>query len=306
MRKVLNDISLNEEFVKQGFVQTSFLSAEEVEELKQHFFETLPLSGGQITAAETEIKTLNEITYDFTFIDKNPDYKKQVFDMITQKFKKRMDELLYNYKPIIANFIRKKTDKGEVPLHQNWAFADEHKCYTVSIWCPLVDSTVANGTLQVVPRSHKRFGEVRGPLIPWELENIKDIIIKDYLIPLETKAGDCVILDDSIIHYSAPNLTNDLRLAIQLICIPNEEPSLHFYGKGSTIDVLEVDKEFYFQFNPWKKPEGYKKISEIQHQPKPLNEKEFVKRLNGPTFENNSFSNNKYDFLSTFKKIFKW
>jgi ectoine hydroxylase-related dioxygenase (phytanoyl-CoA dioxygenase family) len=96
--------------------------------------------------------------------------RKLVFDIITKFFEPHMARLLDNYKPIIANYIRKQAATGEVPLHQNWAFADEKKCYTVSIWCPLVDSTSSEwNTLQVVPGSHKRFGEIRGPLVPWEL-----------------------------------------------------------------------------------------------------------------------------------------
>lgn len=303
MRKVLNDIALNKEFVKNGFIRTSFLSTEEVDELKKLFFDTLPLSGGQITAAETEIKTINEITYDFTFIDKNPDYKKKVFDIITNKFKKRMDELLCDYKPIIANYIRKKTNSGEVPLHQNWAFADEEKCYTVSIWCPLVDSTVDNGTLQVVPGSHKRFGKIRGPKVPWELDSIKKDIIENYLVPLETKAGDCVILDDSIVHYSAINKTNDLRLAIQLICIPSEYPSIHYHfnSNKNTVEILEVDVNFYMEFNPWKDPGDNKILGELAYDYEMINCEQFEKRLNGPSYDN---QNNKIGLLNKFKKFF--
>ena len=200
MRKVMRDDILEEQFQRDGYVKIPFISAEEVAALKQKFFDTLPNSGGQITAGETGVSGGNAITYDFTFIDKNVEYKREVFKIITEYFKPHVEKWLADYKPIIANYIRKKTDNGEVPLHENWAFADEHKCCTVSIWCPLVDSTVSNGTLQVVPGSHKRFGEVRGPMIPWELEGIKDDIIKNYLVPLESKAGDAVILDDSIVH----------------------------------------------------------------------------------------------------------
>jgi ectoine hydroxylase-related dioxygenase (phytanoyl-CoA dioxygenase family) len=85
-----------------------------------------------------------------------------VFDIIVKQFEQEYNNVLADYKPIIANFIRKKTDGGEVPLHQNWAFVEETKYTSVSIWCPLVDSTVENGTLQVVPGSHKRFGLQRG------------------------------------------------------------------------------------------------------------------------------------------------
>jgi len=289
MRKVLNDDALNAQFVRDGYVRVPFITPDEVAELKQLFFDTLPNSGGQITTEETGVENSRLVTYDFTFIDKNPQYKQQVFDIITARFKARMDALLADYRPIIANYIRKMSDNGEVPLHENWAFADERKCFTVSIWCPLVDSTIENGTLQVVPGSHKRFGEVRGPMIPWELDNIKREIIDKHLVQLETKAGDCVILDDSIVHYSAINRTEGLRLAIQLICIPSEMPSIHYHMDSANnpgmVDMLEVDVDFYMQFNPWKKPEGAKKLRSMPHTTRFIDEAEFIQRLKGPRFD---------------------
>lgn len=283
MRNVFNDPVLEEEFQREGYVRLPFLSPSEVEELKQLFFDGLNESGGQIRPEDTGLDANFEINYDFTFIDKNPEYKRKVFNQISSRFKPYMDRILANYKPIIANFIRKKLETGEVPLHQNWSFADERKCCTVSIWCPLVDSTVENGTLQVVPGSHKRFGEVRGPMIPWELEGIKSDIIDKYLVPLETKAGDCVILDDSIVHYSAINHTNELRLTIQLICIPAEFPSQHQHMDPTIdphkVEVLEVEQDFYMEFNPWKKPEKRKIAKTFQFKPFHLTEKEFKDRL---------------------------
>ncbi len=290
MRPVLNNLELEAEFQREGFVVVDFISKEDVAILKQKFFDTLPSSGGQITAPETGFDMPDEITYDFTFIDKNPEYKKLVFGIITEMFNAKMNELLNNYKPIIANYIRKTTEKGgEVPLHQNWSFADEKKCCTVSIWCPLVDATIANGTLQVVPGSHKRFGEIRGPMVPWELENIKAPIINKYMKPIEIPVGKAVILDDSIVHYSAPNKTKDLRLAIQLICIPEELPSWHYYKNPSAndgkVDILEVDKEFYFQFNPWQFPTNVKSIGKVDYRHKDLDEDSFASRLYGKRFD---------------------
>ena len=302
----MNNDELEAKFQKDGYVCVPFISPKEVAELKQKFFDTLPDSGGQITADETGVENSRLVTYDFTFIDKNPEYKRQVFDIITAFFKPHMDRLLHNYKPVIANYIRKQSDTGEVPLHQNWAFADERKCCTVSIWCPLVDSTIENGTLQVVPGSHKRFGEVRGPMIPWELDNIKREIIDNHLIPLETKAGDCVILDDSIVHYSALNKTNDLRLAIQLICIPAEFPSIHYHMDPSVsmdkVDVLEVDVDFYMQFNPWKKPGNVKRIATINHNQPFITEEEFKQRMKAPRFDEPVTENK--GFIARLKEVF--
>lgn len=289
MRKVLNDDSLEKEFQKKGYVTVPFISPKDVDLLKQKFFETLKNSGGQITSEETGIQNSRLVTYDFTFIDKNPEHKKEVFATITSFFEKKMNELLVDYRPIIANYIRKLPQQGEVPLHENWAFADEKKCSTVSIWCPLVDSNTQNGTLQVVPGSHKRFGEIRGPMIPWELDNIKSAIIEKYLKPIETKAGDCVILDDSIVHYSAPNKTNDLRLAIQLICVPSEIPSIHYHldmqNHPNQVQVLQVEDEFYMFFNPWKKPDKAQCIQTLPYETKMLTEQEFLAKLNQSRFD---------------------
>jgi ectoine hydroxylase-related dioxygenase (phytanoyl-CoA dioxygenase family) len=191
-----------------------------------------------------------------------------------------------------------------VPLHQNWAFADERKVCTVSIWCPLVDSFEENGTLQVVPGSHKRFGEVRGPMIPSELDDIKKEIISDYLVPLNLKAGNAVVLDDSIIHYSAINKTNDLRLAIQLILIPGEVPSIHYHmnpaESAEEVNVLEVDRDFYMQFNPWKQPEGAKVVKQFKHQSRRIDIAEFKARMKGPRIDEPKQKN----FVEKLKAVF--
>ncbi len=283
MRKVLLDDSLNEQFEKNGYVIIPFLDDQEVVELKQLYFDTLPNSGGIIQSDDIGAK--ESISYDFTFIDKNIDYKRQVFEIITQRFQAHVATYLDHYKPIIANFIRKKPNNGEVPLHQNWAFVDETKKTSVSIWCPLVDSNEQNGTLQVVPGSHKRFGEFRGPMVEWELNGIKEDIIKKYLVPMNIKAGQAVILDDSIVHYSALNITNDLRLAIQLILIPSEEKSIHYHldpeVNPNKIEMLEVDDDFYMQFNPWKKIQNKKILKQIPFKPYHLSLQTFDKRLFG-------------------------
>lgn len=290
MRRTLKDPVLEAEFQREGYVTVPFLNQEEVEALKQYYFDTLSESKGHLGPEDENYKANAEITYDFTFIDKNTAYKRAVFAKITEAFAQRVEEYLNDYRPIIANFIRKQKDGGEVPLHQNWAFADEHICTTVSIWCPLVDSGRENGTLEMVPGSHKRYGEVRGPMIRSELEDIKDEIIANCLVPMEVKAGTAVILDDSIVHYSSPNNTDGLRLTIQLILMPREEQSIHYHmdlAKDRTrVEVLEVDHDFYMDFNPWKKPsEDIKRQRSFTYHPFSLSFEDFKKGLYGPRFD---------------------
>lgn len=276
------------QFDADGFVRIpGFLSSQEVEDLKAAFFELLPESGGALTSDESDFKSKSEITYDFTFIDRNWEYKQRVFDVITAAFEQHYEPILADYTPIIANFIRKEHDGGEVPLHQNWAFVDEVTHTSVSIWVPLVDSSRANGTLEIAPGSHKRFGQYRGPLVPWECEHIKEDIIRDYLVPMYAKAGDAVILDDSVIHYSNINRTEGLRLTIQLILIPKGQPSIHYHLDRSespdVVRILEVDREFYMKFHPWKKPEG-KLVGHKKVNLRFIDRAEWDARLAGPEF----------------------
>jgi hypothetical protein len=297
MRNVFKDPKTEREFQKNGYVILPFLNDDEVTSLKNSYFNTLNESGG-IHAGE---KSDDEISYDLTFINKNVKYKKNVFKMITDVFDKNYKNVLDNYKPIIANYIRKKENGGEVPMHQNWAFANEMKCSTVTIWCPLTDSTKANGTFQLVPGSHKRFGKTRGPMIPSELLKIEKEIIGNYMIPIEINAGQMLILDDSIVHYSAPNTTDGLRLAIQLILIPKEENSIHYYydreKDNGLVEVLDVDHEFYMSFNPWKKvDDSLNRFSFIKHNTEFLTIKEFDKKLKARRF----------DKLTTFQKVLNY
>ena len=286
---VLRDTLLQEEFEKKGYVQVAFLNEEQVEYLKNMFFETLAESGGYKTSDDADFKTESEITYDFTFIDKNPDYKRKVFKIITEVFKQKADEYLNDYTPIIANYIRKKENGGEVPLHQNWAFVEEEKFTSVSIWVPLVDSNEENGTLQMVDNSHKKFGKIRGPLIPWELDGIKNEIISNHLTPMNVKAGTGVILDDSIVHYSNINTTSGLRLTIQLILIPSCTHPVHYHfdrSKGTeTVQVFETNQDFYMGFHPWLQPQGMRQIKTEAYKPKKVSYEEFVKGLKGKRFD---------------------
>jgi ectoine hydroxylase-related dioxygenase (phytanoyl-CoA dioxygenase family) len=288
VQAVFRDIETQRQFDLDGYVHLQhFLSTEEVEALKAAYFELLPESGGAMSGDETDFKNENAITYDFTFIDRNWEYKQKVFDRIFAAFEAHFEPILADYTPIIANFIRKEADGGEVPLHQNWAFVDEMKYTSVSIWVPLVDSNRDNGTLEITPGSHKRFGRFRGPMVPWELDHIKEDIIRDFMVPMNATAGDAVILDDSVIHYSNINTTQGLRLTIQLILVPKNTTSIHYHlDRGVSTDevrVLEVDRDFYMKFHPWKRPEG-KEVGKRNVKLRYIDRAEFEARLHGPEF----------------------
>lgn len=293
MRKVFKDEALQREFDEKGYVKIKFLEPDQVQALIDKFFELEPMSKGNVENSEADFDIEGEITYDFTFINRNKDYKRTVMKEINKVFLPVADKFMDDYRPIIANYIRKRKDTGEVPLHQNWAFVDEEKYTSISIWCPLVDSEVDNGTLQFVDGSHKRFGKLRGPLIPWECEDMKETIISDYLTTFPTRAGEAVILDDSVIHYSNVNKTEGLRLAIQLIMVPSESPTIHYHmdlnANDGVIHEIEVDDDFFMEFHPWLKPGDYKERAKYQFEARSHNRPSFDEVLRGPKFDEPGF-----------------
>ena len=287
--RVFNDAIIESNFNRDGFVKLPFLSREEVEALKNYYYNSLEKSGGQKQSENLDFNVNKKMGYDFTFIDEHSDYKKNVFRIISEVFEKKTDSILNQYRPIIANFIRKEFEAGEVPMHQNWAFVDEEKYTSVSVWVPLIDSHENNGTLQLVRGSHKRFGKIRGPMIPWELKELKSEILSRHMTPMIVQVGDCVILDDSIVHYSAPNHSNDKRLAIQLILVPKAADTVHYHfdktQNPNEVEMYETSQPFYMEFHPWLKPKELKLLAKLPYHEKTFSYSEFLIGMAGERFD---------------------
>ena len=89
----------------------------------------------------------------------------------------------------------------------------------LSVWIPLDDVSAANGTLQVLPGSHRESfeviesagedsnGEFRARIDP-------DAIPADEVVTCEIPAGSVVVFSDALLHASTPNDSGQDRYAI--------------------------------------------------------------------------------------------
>ncbi len=245
MRRVFIDDAKEKEFQEKGYAVVPFLSKEEVRMMYDYYL--------------TENKLMNNYdpTYaEFSVLNAELENRRKIFDKITGLFLPKLDKILDNNKPIIANYVCKEPAKGMVPVHQNWAVVDEMKYTSVSVWCPLVDVTEENGTLAFVDGSHKFFRGPRGSYANRNFKDVDQLIIDNYLTYLPIKAGEAIILDDSVIHYSSINKSNSIRLAIQLIMIPAEAQGYHYTFReenGKMIaDLYAVDESYYLGMVNWK------------------------------------------------------
>jgi hypothetical protein len=252
-----------------GYTILNFLDDEKFKSLVQLY----EIIKGNETTAGT-----NKNTYELSFFEKNVQSKKDKFNAMYNFLKPVIDEVLNDYIPIMVNLFNKEKGLGEVPIHQNWTFVDEDIYTSVSLWIPLQDVNRENGTLEIVPGSQKVVCKYRGPSIPWVFDELNDLLKKKYMVPIEIKRGQAVILDDSVIHYSGLNNIDIPRRAIQVILKPRESQLIHCYQNDKNlIEILDVEDDYFFDFNMWEKPkEGLrKKIKEI-YLPK-LNEDQLTK-----------------------------
>ena len=125
---------------------------------------------------------------------------------------------------------------GEVPWHQDSGYFLAH-CDTdliVTCWLPLVDATVENGCLHVLPRVHKsgirrHYTGGHGGFLEIVEE---DMGASAEPVPVEMKAGDVLFLTNLTPHASFENSTDVVRWSLDLRyqspAVPNnigEEPA---------------------------------------------------------------------------------
>jgi hypothetical protein len=269
MRVTLLDEQLEQQFQRDGFVTINLLDQNQLEGLK-NLIEDL---NSHHRDASTEEKS----SYKLSFFNDDLAFKKKVFASLSNFFQPLVDQYLKAYKPLIINIFDKEPGKGEVPVHQNWTFVDEDQYTSVSVWIPLVNVSRKNGTLEVVPGTHKALCKYRSPSLPWVFDELNDVLKEKYLQPFEIHAGQAAIIDDGILHWSSENKSNTVRTAVQLIMAPAEATTIHLVKPSDQHETLiyRVDPEFFMKYNMKDIPSGYEVIGKKPIHLSKLNERAF-------------------------------
>lgn len=242
----LLDPDLEMQLDERGWVVVPLLDQEEVAELRGWY---LVNSEGNRHIPDG---AYNDEYAEFSVIHTDPAFREAAFRHIVRVVCPKADALLQGFEPLVANFVNKPAHTGVVPTHQNWSVVDERRFRSLSVWVALVDCNRHNGTLELLARSHRNLRQPRGM---WAYEAFAGLAgdVVDQLECVEVKAGEAIILDDAVVHYSRPNVTGHDRLAIQLIMVPAAAQALFFQcvssdEQGMDVDVLEVSERFFWDF----------------------------------------------------------
>lgn len=196
IKSVFKDEKLQQTFEENGYVIIDFYTSEEVAFLLNLYEKLHP---------EDE-----KGFYPSTF-SKDKKYRQTADEEIRKIGNRSIEKYLDNIKVVCGSFIVKSPGEDSVmDVHQDMTLVDESEFTGINIWSPLIDLTSGNGLLYALPGSHRFFPTYRGASVPTIYKDVYSEV-KKYSTPLYLKAGQAVVFDQSILHWSKPNLSLKVR-----------------------------------------------------------------------------------------------
>lgn len=283
MLPIFKDLTLQGIFEQNGFVKlsTPLLNDFDVKELK-HLYENIGFY---------DRNTYNPNIKREKF---KPEQLKTIRDKTNEIALPELDNFLYNYKSIFAEFLSKDPNpKSIIPAHQDWTFVDYNNDYcTISCVIALTDISFKNGALGFTKGSHT-IDEINCPPSPSPIAPLPliDFIPEVFtrLEFVEMKAGEALFFDNRTFHGSLPNCSESNRLYVRLNLVHKSADIFHYYlkpdGEKSTILKYEIDEDFFLNYTNEvlvelyennKTIPGYKLIDEFPYRYSKYNSNELI------------------------------
>lgn len=270
MEPIFKDIALQKQFDEEGYVIIPFLSDEDISALTELFYKFHTETKDNYFEASTYLNSTAE--------------KIKIRDTLNPFFQRHLENVFQQFTYIGSAFLYKTPgNESDVPPHQDWTIVDETASVAINIWTPLTDTSEENGTLYVIPKSQSnKLFSLRAPTIPFYYQKYINSVVK-CCIPTNAKAGEAVILNQSLIHYSSPNKTNKIRLAITTGIKTKSAPMLfHYRNTNNEIEQYEVSEDFLSEFDDferdiYKKPKNGKYIQTLKYTAPQLSKLGFMK-----------------------------
>ena len=283
MKKVFKDDKIQQEFEENGYVILDYYNNEEVNTLLELYKKLHPK---------------DEKGFFPSTFSKDKNYRKCADEEIRKIGKRSMDTYLQDIKVVCGSYIVKSPGEDSImDVHQDMTLVDETQYTGINIWCPLIDLTNQNGLLYALPKSHRLYPTYRGSSVPNIYEDVYDEI-KALSTPLYLKAGQAVIFDQSIIHWSKPNLSNDVRPVTNTYFTHQDATfRICYYDKNkepNKIEIFEQDETFMTNFeqfgeNIFDRPKIGKSLGFFEYNFPKLKAGELTAKFGKPTVKEKSF-----------------
>lgn len=243
MYKNSTNIISNESFIQNGYLEGIEIEQSIIQSLSNYY---ISLSKPQLDGFHP------------TLMWDDAQKKEEISQYICEQLSDVIASLFPNHRILYGNFMVKEPGQSsKMKLHQDWSYVDESKKDSYAIWLPLQDLNNKNGALHMIPGSHRFRNGVRGPGVYCPFYNEHHWLQENYGKALYLKAGEAVIWQHQLLHYSPPNLSEKSRIAATAIIVPKDEKIIHYYKSenDNKVEVYDIDDDFFFYYKIGSRPE---------------------------------------------------
>ena len=198
-----------------------------------------------------------KVALNWSFHSRSAEYKRDVKQKMLAAFGDVVDDMLVDHEVYLTTFITKwpGPNSGFAP-HQDPSLVDERHRRGVTVWIPLGDTGpvdgVDNGMLRFVPGSHRFSSALRVTDVDRsQVAGHEEAIIERHGVGMPSTAGQALVFDNRVIHYSMPNESDEPRVVLSFGVRPREGAcTLMRADDDGTVQIFEIDDDFYIDVLP--------------------------------------------------------
>ena len=226
------DPDLEAAFRRDGFVRVQMLTPDEVERLQQ--------VGAGGAGEEFVAGFYSSILQTSQPFRESDIALREIFDPVIARW-------FLDHRSVAAGYqVKSPGDEGLLWAHQDWTLVDERSYSSLTIWCPLQDVDETNGTLRVIPGSHRWPAHLwRGTPVdtfPYSLGPFGDRLIMEHGVAFPVRMGEVIVFHHRLFHGSAPNQSDRVRVAAGVVAVPAEATTIHVRLEGDRLaSVYTID-----------------------------------------------------------------
>lgn len=237
MTGIFLDDRAERDFARDGYAVVRLISADEAASLLDGLG---PVRGGEEGGSGLYV----------SFMDSDRDQRRRIYRYLRDALSPRLDRILDGYNVLAATLLDKPAGEGDMDLHRDWWMSADPEDRNVIVWCPLVDADDANGTIRLVVGSHRLIPDLSAPHGGVYYARYQEAL-KRRARAFPLRAGEALVFDATILHWSPANRSGRARPAVNLMCLPKAAVPVFYKAQaspdGPMFELFDMSDEGYYE-----------------------------------------------------------
>jgi hypothetical protein len=182
--------------------------------------------------------------YHVSLLDPDIAYREAAWTFVQEALREPLDHVLTGYRMLTGGLLVKPAGAAPLSMHRDWTMLPDADQVALNVWCPLIDVDDHNGTLALLPGSHKLVPNIEAAHVRPFFADYGDLLT-ELSVSLPLGAGEAVIFDYKTIHGSRANRSPRPRPAISSACIPERARAVTYAldraGGGTRFELFAMD-----------------------------------------------------------------